>query len=108
MAEEDFVLRRRLGFMPSEMKVPADFDSMGREEIEAAFTACEPRVSPSVRRTKPAQAIEPGNWDGFKEALVDAGVPSDFLSPDDRRQGVQIRDPLDEAMSSGPEAAPSV
>jgi hypothetical protein len=59
MAEEVFVPRRRLGFMPSEMKVPTDFDSTGREEIEAAFTACgEPRVSPSVRRTKPAQTIE--------------------------------------------------
>jgi prevent-host-death family protein len=28
---------RRLGFMAGQIKVPADFDSMGREEIEQLF-----------------------------------------------------------------------
>ena len=42
---------------------------------------------------------QPGNWDGFKAALAETDVPSDFLSPEDRQQGVHVRDPLDEALS---------
>lgn len=30
---------RRLGFMAGQIKVPADFDRMGRDEIEAMFKA---------------------------------------------------------------------
>lgn len=61
MDKEDFGTRRRIGFMLGGMKVPADFDSMGREEIEAAFTASDPRLSPAVRCEKPARPEKPGS-----------------------------------------------
>jgi antitoxin VapB len=38
---------------------------------------------------------KPANWDDFFLALKTADIPSDFLSPDDRNQGSQNRDPLD-------------
>lgn len=37
----------------------------------------------------------PADWDGFFQALQQAAVPADFLSPDARAQGVQDRDPLE-------------
>ena len=38
---------------------------------------------------------KPENWDGFFMALKDADVPADFLSPEERNQGLQNRDPFD-------------
>jgi antitoxin VapB len=38
---------------------------------------------------------KPENWDGFFLALKDADIPTDFLSPEDRKQILQNRDPLD-------------
>jgi antitoxin VapB len=37
----------------------------------------------------------PDSWDDFFLALKDTEIPKDFLSPKDRKQGNQIRDPLD-------------
>ena len=31
--------QRRIGFLPGEISVPADFDEMGREEVERLFEA---------------------------------------------------------------------
>ena len=39
---------------------------------------------------------KPENWDSFFLALKEADVPSDFLSPEDRKQASQNRDPFDE------------
>lgn len=36
----------------------------------------------------------PDNWDSFFAAVKQANVPADFLSPEERRQGVQERDPF--------------
>ena len=36
----------------------------------------------------------PENWDGFFSALNNADVPTDFLSPEDRNQDSQDRDPF--------------
>jgi antitoxin VapB len=36
----------------------------------------------------------PQNWDGFFLALESADIPTDFLSPEDRNQGSQDRDPF--------------
>ena len=36
----------------------------------------------------------PPNWDGFFAALADATVPDEFLSPQERDQGVVDRDPF--------------
>jgi len=38
---------------------------------------------------------KPENWYGFFMALQDADVPADFLSPEERNQGLQNRDPFD-------------
>ena len=38
---------------------------------------------------------KPENWDGFFSALQGAHVPADFLSPEERNQGLQNRDPFD-------------
>ncbi|MBU3567960.1 AbrB/MazE/SpoVT family DNA-binding domain-containing protein [Polynucleobacter sp. UK-Pondora-W15] len=38
---------------------------------------------------------KPENWDGFFSALQGADVPADFLSPEERNQGLQNRDPFD-------------
>jgi antitoxin VapB len=37
---------------------------------------------------------KPLTWDGFFEALAEADVPDDFLSPEERHQGQQDRDPF--------------
>ena len=38
---------------------------------------------------------KPLTWDGFFEALAETDVPDDFLSPEERRQGFQDRDPFE-------------
>lgn len=38
----------------------------------------------------------PENWDSFFLALENADIPADFLSPQDRNQGSQDRDPFSE------------
>ncbi len=37
----------------------------------------------------------PSDWSGFFQALRQAEVPDDFLSPKERDQGSQDRDPLE-------------
>ncbi|WP_370623382.1 antitoxin [Polynucleobacter sp. UK-Gri1-W3] len=36
----------------------------------------------------------PENWDSFFLALETTDIPADFLSPEDRNQGLQERDPF--------------
>ena len=38
---------------------------------------------------------KPASWDGFFAALKDADVPANFLSPSERQQGTQNRDPFE-------------
>lgn len=38
---------------------------------------------------------KPENWDSFFLALKEADVSSNFLNPEDRKQGSQNRDPFD-------------
>ncbi len=38
---------------------------------------------------------KPGDWDGFVQALKGLDVPESFLSPAERDQGEQNRDPLE-------------
>jgi len=37
---------------------------------------------------------KPENWDSFFLALKNADIPADFLSPEDRKQDLQDRDPF--------------
>jgi antitoxin VapB len=37
----------------------------------------------------------PDNWDSFLALLKDADVPENFLSPEERDQGVHDRDPFE-------------
>ena len=37
----------------------------------------------------------PPDWSGFLAALDGAEIPADFLSPEERDQGAQDRDPLE-------------
>jgi len=64
--------------------------------LPAAFRFEEKEVF--IRRdTKTGDLIlsrKPENWDGFFLALKGGGVPKDFLSPEDRNQGSQNRDPF--------------
>ena len=39
----------------------------------------------------------PESWDGFFALDASTAVPADYLSEADRRQGLQDRDPFDEA-----------
>jgi antitoxin VapB len=39
-------------------------------------------------------STKPPTWDDFFEALAHADVPPDFLSPEQRNQGQQDRDPF--------------
>lgn len=48
MAERDITTRQRIGFMSGDMKVPADFDSIGREHIEMVFAGSKPRERASA------------------------------------------------------------
>ena len=38
---------------------------------------------------------KPATWDGFFAALKNADIPADFLSPSERQQGMQNRDPFE-------------
>lgn len=40
-------------------------------------------------------STRPPSWDGFFVAAHEADVPEDFLSEQDRNQGVQNRDPFE-------------
>lgn len=44
-------------------------------------------------------AEKPGNWDGFTQVLAVTEVPSDFLTPEDRPQGVHVRDPFGDGLA---------
>lgn len=107
MAEREFATHQRIGFMSGDMKVPADFDSIGREHIEMAFAGSKPRESASVcdQESVRSQGVvpmkeraeRPTNWDGFLEALeqcdeaLPEGFPRDGAAPAaDRSEGGPI------------------
>ena len=67
------------------VRLPAEFRFEGRE----VFIRRDPATGDLNLSRKP------DNWSDFFLALQQAEVPADFLSPQDRQQGVQNRDPLD-------------
>ncbi|MBV6323163.1 antitoxin [Duganella violaceipulchra] len=46
-------------------------------------------------------SCRPDNWDSFFDAVKRANIPADFLSPEERRQDVQQRDPFANAAGRG-------
>jgi len=67
------------------VRLPAEFRFEGRE----VFIRRDPTTGDLILSRKP------DNWSDFFLALHQADVPDDFLSPQDRKQGVQNRDPLE-------------
>lgn len=67
------------------VRLPAEFRFEGRE----VFIRRDPESGDLILSSKPE------NWSGFFLALKAADVPEDFLTPQDRKQGVTTRDPLD-------------
>lgn len=66
------------------IRLPAAF----RFEEKEVFIRRDPVTGDLILSRKPE------NWDGFFLALENADVPADFLSPTDRNQGSQDRDPF--------------
>jgi len=67
------------------VRLPAEF----RFEEREVFIRRDPSTGDLILSRKP------DNWSDFFLALKQADVPEDFLSSQDRNQGVQNRDPLD-------------
>jgi antitoxin VapB len=67
------------------VRLPAEFRFEGRE----VFIRRDPSTGDLILSRKP------DSWDDFFLALKDTEIPKDFLSPRDRKQGNQTRDPLD-------------
>jgi antitoxin VapB len=67
------------------VRLPAEF----RFEEREVFIRRDPSTGDLILSRKP------DNWSDFFLALKEANVPEDFLSLQDRKQGVQNRDPLD-------------
>jgi antitoxin VapB len=67
------------------VRLPAEFRFEGRE----VYIRRDPATGDLILSRKP------DNWGDFFLALQQAEVPTDFLSPQDRQQGVQNRDPLE-------------
>jgi antitoxin VapB len=67
------------------VRLPAEF----RFEEREVFIRRDPNTGDLILSRKP------DNWSDFFLALKQADVPEDFLSPQDRNQGAQNRDPLD-------------
>ena len=67
------------------VRLPAEFRFEGRE----VFIRRDSSTGDLILSRKP------DSCDDFFLALKDTEIPKDFLSPKDRNQGNQIRDPLD-------------
>jgi antitoxin VapB len=67
------------------VRLPAEF----RFEEREVFIRRDPSTGDLILSRKP------DNWSDFFLVLKQADVPIDFLSPQDRSQGAQNRDPLD-------------
>jgi len=81
------------------MSLTAKIFMNGRSQairLPAAFRFDEKEVF--IRRDEKTGDLilsrKPENWDGFFSALKNADVPKDFLSPEDRDQNSQERDPF--------------
>lgn len=66
------------------IRLPAAF----RFEEKEVFIRRDPNTGDLILSRRPE------NWDGFFLALDSADIPADFLSPEDRNQGSQDRDPF--------------
>jgi antitoxin VapB len=70
------------------VRLPMAFRFEGRE----VFIRRDPKTGDVILSQKPT------SWDGLFDLYgQDGGVPDDFLSPADRRQIAQDRDPFDDA-----------
>jgi antitoxin VapB len=67
------------------VRLPAEF----RFEEREVFIRRDPSTGDLILSRKP------DSWDDFFLAPKDTEIPKDFLSPQDRKQGNQTRDPLD-------------
>ena len=66
------------------LRLPAAF----RFEEKEVFIRRDPSTGDLILSRRPE------NWDSFFVALASADVPLDFLSPEDRNQDSQDRDPF--------------
>jgi antitoxin VapB len=66
------------------IRLPAAF----RFEEKEVFIRRDPNTGDLILSRRPE------NWDSFFLALDSADIPADFLSPEDRNQGSQDRDPF--------------
>lgn len=66
------------------IRLPAAF----RFEEKEVFIRRDPNTGDLILSRRPE------NWDSFFLALDGADIPADFLSPEDRNQGSQDRDPF--------------
>lgn len=67
------------------VRLPAAFRFEGKE----VFIRKDEKTGSVILSPKPA------TWDGFFAARAAADVPDDFLSPEERDQGPQDRDPFE-------------
>jgi antitoxin VapB len=67
------------------VRLPMEFRFDGRE----VYIRRDPKSGDVILSRKPA------SWDGLFELYDKSEAPSDFMSSDDRDQGVQHRDPFD-------------
>ncbi len=67
------------------IRLPAAF----RFQEKEVFIRQDPATGDLILSRKPE------SWDGFFSALKNAEVPAHFLTPQDRNQGSQERDPLE-------------
>lgn len=67
------------------VRLPAAF-RFGAKEV---FIRRDPDTGDVILSRRPA------DWTGFLSALQGAGIQDEFLSPGDRDQGVQARDPFE-------------
>jgi antitoxin VapB len=69
------------------VRLPAAFRFAGKE----VFIRKDDATGDVILSDKPEK---PKDWNGFFEAMKGVNVPEDFLSPADRNQGFQDRDPF--------------
>ena len=67
------------------VRLPAEY----RFETREVYIRRDPETGDVILSSRPP------DWDGLFEALRAADFPEDFLSPEERAQGEQTRDPLD-------------
>lgn len=66
------------------VRLPAEFRFEGKE----VFIRRDPKTGDVILSKKPV------DWSGFLDALKQAPLPEDFLSPEERATGPHDRDPL--------------